>query len=74
MHHFGSGRLEDRPTSGQRMYPTSSRQEVPIVVATERVRALFAGARVLQADALVLARTGEEPERTPAGIRRFKSQ
>ena len=32
--------------------PSSAIQEVPIVVATDRVRALFADARGLQADAL----------------------
>ena len=66
------------------------------MVATDRVRALFADARDLQADALemlalgrihnaaekawgatkratdalMLAQTGEEPERTPVGVRR----
>ena len=102
MYYFRSIRIADRPASGQRMYPPSTRQEVPIVVATDRVKALFDDARELQADALemlaqdhirnaaekawgatkratdalVLARSGEEPERTPetgAGLRMLAS-
>ena len=41
------------------MHPPNTDQEVAIVVATERVRALFADARGLQADALEMLALGK---------------
>ena len=58
MHHLGAGRVVDPPDCGQGMYPSSARQEVAIVVATDRVRPLFADARDLDTAALEMLEQG----------------